>query len=58
MMFPAIIAYIAKFIVMRIGGARLYEDVAMPFAIGMAAATGPAVILGFMYQISTTLATM
>jgi hypothetical protein len=58
MMFPAIIAYIAKFIVMRIGGARLYEDVAMPFAIGMAAATGPAVILGFIYQISTTLATM
>jgi hypothetical protein len=55
---PSIVAYIAKFVVMRIGGARIYEDVAMPFAIGMAAATGPAVILGFLYQISTTLSIM
>ncbi|MCX8161854.1 MAG: hypothetical protein N3E44_02515, partial [Candidatus Bathyarchaeota archaeon] len=58
MIFPAVIAYIAKVIVMRIGGTRIHENVATPFAIGMAAATGPAVILGFLYQISTTIATM
>ncbi|MBS7641772.1 OPT/YSL family transporter [Candidatus Bathyarchaeota archaeon] len=55
---PSMVAYVAKIVVMRIGGAKLYEDVAMPFAIGMAAATGPAVILGFIYQVSTTLSIM
>jgi hypothetical protein len=52
MMTPAIVAYIAKRIILRVGGIRLYEDKAMPFAVGMAAATGPAVILGVLYQLS------
>ncbi|MBS7642115.1 hypothetical protein KEJ40_03000, partial [Candidatus Bathyarchaeota archaeon] len=55
---PAIVAYIAKVIVMRIGGAKLYEDVAMPFAIGLTVATGPALVITGLYQLTTTLAVM
>ncbi|MBS7642525.1 MAG: DUF6785 family protein [Candidatus Bathyarchaeia archaeon] len=56
--FPAIIAYIAKVIVMRIGGAKLYEDVAMPFAIGMAASVSLAILLGVASGFATTLTMM
>ncbi|MCS7112555.1 MAG: OPT/YSL family transporter [Candidatus Bathyarchaeota archaeon] len=55
---PAIIAYVAKLVILRIGGTRIYEDVAMPFAIGMAATTGIIVLFSFLYNLSTTLAVM
>jgi len=54
---PAIVAYAAKFIILRIGGTRIYEDVAMPFAIGMVAgSTGITVLFAFLHNLSTTLA--
>lgn len=43
---------------MRIGGAKLYDDLVMPFAIGMTAAVGVAVILAGLYHFSSTLAGM
>jgi len=58
MLTPSIVAYIAKVIVLRIGGAELYERKAMPFAIGMAASCGFAVIMGAFFQLSVTLGTL
>jgi len=45
MFIPAIVAYIVKRIIIRIGGARLYEERAVPFAIGLIAALSIAIIL-------------
>ena len=54
---PAVVAYVAKFVILRIGGTRIYEDVAMPFAIGMVAgSTGITVLFAFLHNLSTTLA--
>ncbi|MEM4462481.1 MAG: DUF6784 domain-containing protein, partial [Candidatus Bathyarchaeia archaeon] len=58
MVFPAIIAYIVKLIILRIGGTKLYDDLLMPFAIGMTAAVGIAVILGALYHFASTLSAM
>ena len=55
---PSIVAYIAKTIVLRVGGAELYERKAMPFAVGMAAACGFAVIMGAFFQLQVTLAAL
>ena len=54
MLTPAIVAYIAKRIVLRVGGAELYERKAMPFAIGLAASVGFAIIIGAIYQLQVT----
>jgi len=51
---PSIVAYVAKRIVLRIGGVELYERKAMPFATGMAAAVGFAIILGVITQFRVT----
>ena len=42
-------SYIAKRIILRIGGLELYEKKAMPFAIGMAASLGFALLIGTVY---------
>jgi hypothetical protein len=42
---PSIVAYILKLIVLRVGGLKLYEEKAMPFAIGVAVALGLAVLI-------------
>jgi len=55
---PSIIAYVAKLIVMRIGGARLYEDIALPFAIGMTASISLAILLTATHYAATTIAIM
>ncbi|MEM2505293.1 MAG: DUF6784 domain-containing protein, partial [Candidatus Bathyarchaeia archaeon] len=56
---PAVVAYTTKLVILRIGGAKIYEDVAMPFAIGMVAgSTGITVLFAFLYNLSTTLAVM
>jgi hypothetical protein len=55
---PSIIAYVAKLIVMRIGGARLYEDIAMPFAIGMTASISLAILLTATHYAATTISIM
>ncbi|MEM2887221.1 MAG: DUF6784 domain-containing protein, partial [Candidatus Bathyarchaeia archaeon] len=54
---PTVVAYVAKLVILRIGGTKIYEDVAMPFAIGMVAgSTGITVLFAFLYNLSTTLA--
>jgi hypothetical protein len=49
LVFPAIVAYILKLIVLRIGGLKLYQEKAMPFMIGVAASIGLAVIVNNLY---------
>jgi len=53
---PSIVAYVAKMIVLRIGGTKLYEERVMPFAIGLASPTGIAVLLGVASNLAATLA--
>ncbi|MBS7642920.1 hypothetical protein KEJ40_07175, partial [Candidatus Bathyarchaeota archaeon] len=55
---PSIVAYIAKLIVLRIGGTKLYEDIAMPFAIGMTASITLAILITSAHYAATTIAIM
>jgi hypothetical protein len=43
---PALVALIAKYIILRIGGAKVYEEMVVPFAIGALASTGIMILWG------------
>jgi len=58
MLIPALIAYIAKLIVFRIGGAQFYEEKILPFAIGLTVSLSVAILLGCANNIASTLAVM
>ncbi|MBS7634091.1 hypothetical protein KEJ34_01115 [Candidatus Bathyarchaeota archaeon] len=47
---PALVALIAKVIILRIGGAKVYEEIVVPFAIGALACTGIAILWGVLYN--------
>jgi hypothetical protein len=49
LLFPTIIAYVLKLIVLRVGGLKLYQEKAMPFMIGIAVAMGVAVVVSNLY---------
>lgn len=53
---PALIAYIVKLIIIRIGGVRLYEEKLMPFAIGLMLSLPVAIIMGVVNNYATLLA--
>jgi hypothetical protein len=48
-LWAAIVAYILKLIVLRVGGLKLYQEKAMPLAIGVAVADGVAVLICNIY---------
>ncbi|MCS7113419.1 MAG: hypothetical protein NZ955_05625 [Candidatus Bathyarchaeota archaeon] len=56
--FPAIIAYVVKSVIIRIGGTKLYDDLLMPFAIGMTASVSIAIMLGALYNFASTILAM
>jgi len=45
-MIPALVALVAKYVILRIGGTKVYEEMVVPFAIGALASTGIMVIWG------------
>jgi len=55
LIFPAIIAYIAKTIVIRVGGAKLYTEKALPFAIGLILGLNLILLISTLYLAATTL---
>ena len=55
MIVPSMVAYIAKRSILRIGGVELYERKAVPFATGLMAASGFAILLGAVYNLQVTL---
>jgi hypothetical protein len=50
LLFAAILAYVLKLIVLRVGGLKLYQEKAMPLAIGIAVADGVAVLVTVLYR--------
>ncbi|MEM2183501.1 MAG: DUF6785 family protein, partial [Candidatus Bathyarchaeia archaeon] len=53
---PSIVAYVAKIVILKMGGEKLYEEKAIPFAIGIMISIGLATILGIEKQIAAAFA--
>jgi len=47
--FPMIIAYIARRVIITIGGLEMYEKRALPFAVGLVASLGIMVVIGALF---------
>lgn len=52
---PALVALVAKYVILRIGGAKVYEEMVVPFAIGAMACTGIAIFWGVLYNYAALL---